>query len=290
MSANQEIAHVSDTALMVAAIRAMETERADGLVRDPFAAELAGERGMAIARALPYLGMMSFGIAVRSRFLDDLVAHALRNLGIDTIVSLGAGLDTRPWHLALPPALRWIEVDFPAMLDYKRSILESRPPRCRVEWRAADLNEAPSRKELWDAVGSAPALMITEGLLMCLPSGTLEALACEPARESGVAYWLLDISTPALSRMMAQDHWRSIDNVRAPNHLDGSQILDLVSRAGWHSLERRTYVANSLEVATQRIRNMRGGAPPPDQIPPDQAPPADDASGTHLFAQKAGAQ
>ena len=57
-----EIAHVSDTALMTAACRAMETERPDGLIRDPFAAQLAGARGMAIARGLDRLEMMCFGI------------------------------------------------------------------------------------------------------------------------------------------------------------------------------------------------------------------------------------
>src|SRR5690242_19545823 len=37
-----EITHVSDTALMVAACRAHETELQDAWVRDPFAARLAG--------------------------------------------------------------------------------------------------------------------------------------------------------------------------------------------------------------------------------------------------------
>jgi len=47
-SADSEISHVSDTALMVAAARAMETARPDGLVRDPYAERLAGERGMQV--------------------------------------------------------------------------------------------------------------------------------------------------------------------------------------------------------------------------------------------------
>ena len=41
-SENAQIENVSDTALMVAACRALETERPDGLVRDPFARRLAG--------------------------------------------------------------------------------------------------------------------------------------------------------------------------------------------------------------------------------------------------------
>ena len=100
-----EIAHVSDTALMTAACRALETDRADGLIRDPFAARLAGDRGMAIVRALDRLEIMCFGIAIRSRFLDQLVLDTVSGQGIATVLSVGSGLDTRPWRLELPAAL-----------------------------------------------------------------------------------------------------------------------------------------------------------------------------------------
>ena len=98
-----EIAHVSDTALMTAACRAMETERPDGLIRDPFAAQLAGSRGMGIARGLDRIDLMCFGIGVRSRFLDRLVPETIASHGIATVLSIGSGLDTRPWRLELSP-------------------------------------------------------------------------------------------------------------------------------------------------------------------------------------------
>ena len=60
------ISHVSDTALLVAAARAAETAMEDGLVRDPYAAKLAGERGMAMARSGSPSRWRSFGIGVRS--------------------------------------------------------------------------------------------------------------------------------------------------------------------------------------------------------------------------------
>jgi O-methyltransferase involved in polyketide biosynthesis len=71
------ISHVSDTALLTAACRAMETGRTEGLVRDPFAARLAGERGFSIARALPGLEIMCFGVGMRSRIMDDVVMEAV---------------------------------------------------------------------------------------------------------------------------------------------------------------------------------------------------------------------
>ena len=68
------------------------------MVNDPFAARLAGKRGMAIARALPILKVMCFGVGIRTRFLDELVMHAVTDLGVGTVMNLGAGLDTRPWR------------------------------------------------------------------------------------------------------------------------------------------------------------------------------------------------
>ena len=63
----EQIQHVSDTALMVAACRAIETARADGLVRDPFAERLAGPRGEAILHSISGWQVMCFGIGVRTR-------------------------------------------------------------------------------------------------------------------------------------------------------------------------------------------------------------------------------
>ena len=59
------IEHISDTALLVAAARAAETDLEDGLVRDPYAAQLAGERGIAIARSGSPSRWRSFGIGLR---------------------------------------------------------------------------------------------------------------------------------------------------------------------------------------------------------------------------------
>ena len=45
------VRNISDTALWAAVYRARETERPNGLFRDPFARRLAGERGAQIAAA-----------------------------------------------------------------------------------------------------------------------------------------------------------------------------------------------------------------------------------------------
>ena len=73
-----EITHIGDTALMVAACRAYETELEDAFVRDPFAARLAGDRGFAILAALPHSNVLRLGLAVRTSFVDEVLLEALR--------------------------------------------------------------------------------------------------------------------------------------------------------------------------------------------------------------------
>jgi methyltransferase (TIGR00027 family) len=276
-----DILHVSDTALMVAACRALETARPDGLVRDPFAAELAGERGMAMARALPILEMMCFGVGIRSRFLDELVTDAARK--VETVLCLGSGLDTRPWRLDLPAGLRWIEADFQAMLDYKASKMERHPPKCRLERVAADVNDREARSALLAAAGNAPALMITEGLLMYLPAETVEALAVESTVLSGIRYWLMDLMSREAAQRTGTSSLQSIQSLRPESHLEGAEILEVVNRTGWHAAERRSYITDAFHAAPERIKAMMASRPATDPITP---PPPDDPSGVYLFGRE----
>ncbi len=276
-----EIFHVSDTALMVAACRALEFDSPDGFVCDPFAARLAGERGMAIVRALPQPEMMRFGIGVRSRFMDELVLETLALEKIATVLSLGCGLDTRPWRLELPPELRWIEVDFADMLEYKNGLMSAETPRCRREFVAADANDAAQRRNIYMAVGPAPALMITEGLLMYLPAATVEALAAEAWQGSGIAHWMSDITATAFMKAIQMDTPQSVRNMQAPDCLSGEQILESIRSQGWRTAARRSYITD-MAFAMERIQRMFGDRPKPDG-PPPVAP--DDPTGVHRFAR-----
>src|ERR1700676_3003967 len=250
-----EITHVSDTALMVAACRALESECTDGFVHDPFAARLAGDRGMAMLRGHPQPEMMRFGVGVRSRFVDELLLEALASTPIATVLSVGCGLDTRPWRLALPPDLRWIEVDFADMLDYKDALMSAETPRCRRERLTADLNDAAQRRTIYAAAGPAPALIITEGLLMYLPAATVEALAAEAWQESGIAHWMSDITTSAFAKAINMDAIRSVRNVQASDFLQGEQILERLRPQGWVTAARRSYITD-MAFAMERIQRL----------------------------------
>ena len=265
----------------MAACRALESESPDGFVHDPFAARLAGERGPAMLGALARPEMMRFGIGVRCRFMDELLLEALASKPITTVLSVGCGLDTRPWRLELPPDLRWIEVDFADMLDYKEGLMSAETPRCRRERITADMNDAAQRRTIYAAAGPAPALMITEGLLMYLPAATVEAIAAEIWQHSGVAHWMSDITSSAFSKAISMDTIQSVRKVQAPDCIPGEQILDVVHRHGWVSAARRSYLTD-MTFALGRIQHIMGDRPQSAGPPPV---PPDDPSGVYRLAR-----
>lgn len=282
MSPNDsEITHVSDMALMVAACRAAESELEDGFVRDPFAARLAGERGKAILNAMPYANIARMGLSIRARFVDELLLEALATDSIATVLSIGCGLDTRPWRVDLPPDLRWIEIDFADMLDYKEQLMSGEKPRCRREHLVVDVTDPQQRQRMYEAAGSEPSLMITEGLLMYLPAATVDALASEARNQSNMAHWITDITTTGFRKALGggTDTMSPIRHVQAADALQGEQILEVLQRHGWLTTVKRSYITD-VGFAQERVRRMMGGKTPP--APPF---PPGDPTGVHRLEQ-----
>ncbi len=277
-----KIEHVSDTALMMAACRAMETAREDGLVRDPFAERLAGERGFAIAKTIPILEWLCFGAGIRARTMDALLKDAIDQENIETVVNLGAGLDARPWRLDLPTSLRWIEADYAEMLEYKAAKLAGEKPRCRHEQVATDLASEIERENLFSRLGSAPALMITEGLLMYLPRDAFMGIASAPSRHRGVRCWMLDLATEAVMRMMAAGGHSPVESLRPKDHLAGQAILDAAKDCGWTVKAKRTYMAAGAAAGAERIAKLREAI---QKAKPDFVAPSDELSGMYLLVR-----
>jgi methyltransferase (TIGR00027 family) len=105
-------ASASQTALMVAGLRARATRSTRAICSDPWAARLAGPDGEALAkRFLDASPFMELWIAVRTALFDSLVARTTGD--VRQAVLLGAGLDTRAARFEAP-TLRFFEVDRPS--------------------------------------------------------------------------------------------------------------------------------------------------------------------------------
>src|SRR5262249_51960576 len=149
-----------------AAYRAAESARDDALFKDPLADRVAGERGRAIVAASPRSLRAGWSVVTRTKLIDDLVLASVAD-GCDRVLNLAAGMDTRPYRLALPGSLHWFEADLPAIFDEKERLLAGEAPACRLVREAIDLSDAAVRSAfLARATGGASrALVLTEGLL-----------------------------------------------------------------------------------------------------------------------------
>jgi methyltransferase (TIGR00027 family) len=188
---------VSDTALIVAYARAIETERSYAVFHDPFARSLAGERGKQMYDKIQGDYSIGWLISTRTWVLDQLIQQAIQN-GVDTVLNLAAGLDTRPYRMVLPPELRWIEVDLPGILAYKQEKLVGATPVCQLERIPLDLTLGSQRQKVLTAATTTAhrVLAITEGLLVYLPPRQVEAIATDLGQQPAVVNWLTDLVSP----------------------------------------------------------------------------------------------
>ena len=243
-----EIEHVSDTAFWVASFRALESERADAVFRDPLARKLVGKKGDEIAHALGSARMMAFILVVRTSAIDRLVLSAIER-GVDTVLNLGAGLDTRPYRMPLPAALRWVEADFPSVIDFKNDQLSSDQPVCALERVGIDLSDREARRALFARVAASgrSVLVITEGVINYLSDDETGRLAQDVHAEPAFQYWIQDYYSAEARRR--RPRWRKKMQA-APFLFSAPDWFGFFGKYGFEPLEK-------ISIATEAKRIRR---------------------------------
>src|SRR5262249_46785980 len=154
------------------------------------AARLAGPRGLQIAAAL---STANHGVSwtTRTYLFDQLIAAEI-DRGVDVVVNLGAGLDTRPYRMKLPPSLIWVEADAPEIIDYKEDLLGVEPPNCVLERFRLDLREAKARRAFLKECSrkGTNVLVVTEGVLIYLETREVANLASDLLAEKPFKRWI----------------------------------------------------------------------------------------------------
>jgi methyltransferase (TIGR00027 family) len=184
---------VADTALWIAAYRAQESKRPDAVFKDPLAEKLAGERGQKMIEETPYTEAMAFAMVMRTAAIDKLILRAIQE-GVDTVINLGAGLDTRPYRMKLPKELIWIEVDFENTIHYKNEMLKTELPVCKLQRIVCDLTDKQARKIAFEMLGKSTkkALIITEGVVAYLSNEEAADLSADLHAIPSFEFWIMD--------------------------------------------------------------------------------------------------
>jgi methyltransferase (TIGR00027 family) len=238
---DQVVRNISDTARWTAVYRARETERPDALFRDHLARRLAGERGEQITVSMSEGDSATWSWTMRTVLIDRFIEREIGQ-GADMVVNLAAGLDARPYRMALPPSLTWIEVDLPEILGYKEEILRMERPSCRLERVRLDLSDAAGRRALFEECGrrSKRALVVTEGLLIYLTADEVAALARDLAAPRSFHHWIIDIVSPGLLKMLQKNWGKKLADAGAPLKFGPAEGPDFFTPQGWKPVEVRS--------------------------------------------------
>jgi len=222
--------------------RALESERPDALFRDPHARRLAGPKGEEFLRHLPRARAFAWPMVVRTAVMDEIILRAVARDGVDTVLNLAAGLDTRPYRLPLPASLRWFEADFADVLDYKERELGGERPVCRLARLRADLTDGAARRDVLAraADGARSVLVVTEGLLVYLAAEQVQALARDLHAEPLAHHWLIDLATPRLLEMMARMWGRQMQAGNSPMRFAPAEGTAFFEPLGWREAEFRS--------------------------------------------------
>jgi methyltransferase (TIGR00027 family) len=258
------IQHVSDTARWVALYRAMESDRPDALFRDPYARKLAGEQGERIVASMRKGRAWAWPMIVRTAVIDELMLRTIDQEGVDTVLNLAAGLDTRPYRLPLPVSLKWIEVDFPDVIAYKTGQLADARPVCALQHVGVDLTDAARRRALFNQIGAAArrVLVVSEGLLIYLTPEQVAALGRDLTSPASFRWWLIDLGSPRLLKMMEKTWGRAVAAGNAPFRFAPAEGTQFFEPLGWREAEFRSMWDESLRLKRSmpfaRVWNLIG--------------------------------
>ncbi len=251
--ASPQIENVSDTAFAVAHYRAAETERTDALFRDPLAGVLAGEHGKKMAAAMPMPFMVSQIVVIRTCVIDDFIQQAIAQ-GVDVIMNLGAGLDTRPYRMDLPESLLWIEVDYPRVIEFKDERLAGQHPRCKLERVPLDLANVAERRKLLAATNARAKklLILTEGVVSYLSVEDVASLSDDLRALDHVEGWIVEYFSSELMKYRGRRRLRwNMQN--APFKFTPPDWFAFFASHGWQS-KRIGYLVEEAENLGRPIR------------------------------------
>ena len=172
--------------------------------------------------------------------------------------------------MQLPETLRWVEVDFPAVIDVKNEQLAEDRPNCRLERFAFDLTDRARRRELFNDVskGASKLLVITECVIPYLTEADVAELADDLRGLETACDWIVDClpyqlilhdrAPKAVFKFRPSD-WFGFFNAHGWRVKEISYLSEAAKRLG------RPFPGSTLQKITRALKTMFRPAPREDR-------------------------
>ena len=265
--------NISDTALWVAVYRADETERADAIFIDNYARNLAGKRGESIVQAMQNGIKNSWSFVARTYLFDKIIQETVKN-GVQQVINLASGLDTRPYRLELPSEIKWIDVDLPEIINYMDAEMAGIVPVCEVERIALDLSLRTERRELFEnlAARKLKTLVVAEGLIGYLSEKNASTLSYDLSHTLSFDFFLLDLMSPGILPLINTEMGSLLIDANSPLVFAPEEGEDFFRLFGWnpvasHSKFKTAALLNRLPDSLLHYANMPEPVGPKGDFP-----------------------
>jgi O-methyltransferase involved in polyketide biosynthesis len=156
-----ELSGVSETLLVTAYLRSLETKKINGIIKDYKSIEIIDRIDYDFSKYNSPINQAL--IAIRTEIIDEFVRNFVRQHEEVTIVSLGTGLCTRFFRIN-HGAVFWIAIDLPQVQPVWNSLVGETDKYQYLAHSVTDLNWITKVKQM----ASGKILFIAEGLLMFL--------------------------------------------------------------------------------------------------------------------------
>jgi O-methyltransferase involved in polyketide biosynthesis len=167
----EQLDGVSATTLWTLRNRAVEAERPDALIDDPWAIRLYET----ISYDYDRFGTPGQMHALRALALDRAITDYLAGHSNVTVVALGEGLQTSYWRLGSPD-VDWLSLDLAPVIELRKSLLPNEPRITSLAMSALD-------RAWMDRVDPAADVFISvEGLFMYLDRAAVLSLITDCAK------------------------------------------------------------------------------------------------------------
>lgn len=240
MTNDAEIGNVSDTSFWVAYYRAKESERADAMFRDPYAKRLVGDRGKKISDAMAATSRYAeWSVVSRTVIIDRFIEQQIA-AGVDVVINLGAGLDTRPYRMNLPANLEWIEVDYPNIIAHKNEVLKNELPNCKLTRFELDLALAARRQAFFASIvpNAKNVLILTEGVIPYLTEKQVADLSKDLLAQPRFKHWVTEYFHPKAYKYL-KTSVRDLKMKNAPFQFYPEHWFGFFKKLGWGEKETR---------------------------------------------------
>jgi len=189
--------------------------------------------------------MTSWFIVIRTCIIDDYIRFAIAH-GADTVLNLGAGLDTRPYRMDLPKSLVWVEADYPDVIEFKEERLLGEKPGCRLERVKLDLANLPERRQIFANINARAEKMfvLTEGVIPYLSVEDVASLADDLKTLDRACCWVVDYFSPRVLKYRHRMERKEMKN--APFKFKPEDWFGFFREHGWHCQEIR-YLAEEAD-------------------------------------------